>query len=47
MNRAARRRAKSKKRGATQMNHQTYGLKLHAEQIEKQHNEKIYKREEK
>jgi hypothetical protein len=46
MNRAARRRAKSKKRGATQMNHQTYGLKLHAEQIEKQHNEKIYKREE-
>lgn len=46
MNRADRRRAKSKKRGATQMYHQTYELKLHAEQIEKQHNEKIYKREE-
>ena len=38
MNRLARRRAKSKKRGGTQLHHTTMGGKLKAEQDEKKHN---------
>ena len=46
MNRATRRRLASNKKGGTQKNHQTYGLKLHAEQLEEQHNKKIREKNE-
>ena len=46
MNRLARRRAKSKKRGGTQLHHTTMDGKLKAEQDEKLHNKRLYKGEE-
>ncbi len=48
MNRLARRRAKSKKRGGTQLHHTKMGNKLKAEQDEKLklHNKRTYKEDE-
>ena len=45
MNIATRRRLASNKKGGTQKNHQTYGLKLHAEQLEEQYNKKVREQE--
>ena len=42
-NRAARRRAASKKRGGTQINHPTYTKKLKAESDERLHNRRLFK----
>ena len=42
-NRAARRRAASKKRVGTQTNHRTMGQKLKAESDERVHNRRLFK----
>lgn len=42
-NRAARRRAASKKRGGTQMNHRTMGQKLKAESDERVQSRRLFK----
>ena len=46
MNRSQRRRLASNKKGGTQMNHPTFGLKLHAEQLDRQRVTKLNTREE-